>query len=502
MQFGSIRAVAAPYLHGDDEGWLREGDTCWRVAAAERAAFLIDGESFFAALAAALERARHQVLMLGWDFHGRVRLRRDGARRRLPDELHALLGALLERRPELRVHALGWGYGVVRALARELLPALHLGLRTHRRLEFRLDTSHPLLACHHQKVIVVDDGVAFVGGFDVTACRWDSRAHRRGDPRRTAPHGAPYEAFHDVQMAVGGAAAAALGTLARERWHRATGAALPAPPPRDDSAWPPALEPSLRGAQVGVARTEPGDRSRAPVREVEALYLASLAGARRWIYAESQYLTSERVVAALAARLAEADGPEVVLVLPRRCPAWVEEATMGPLRARAIAALRAADRRGRLRLYYPQLGRGRPLHVHSKVMVVDDRLARIGSSNLSNRSLSLDTECDLAIESGGRGDLARAIGGLRDDLLAEHLGVPQARFREALERRGSLIAAVEALRGGERTLQPLPEGAPGLWAALAPGLADPASAGSQLPRCLGLVAALLVLLGLAGLVAG
>jgi len=233
--------------------------------------------------------------------------------------------------------------------------------------------------------------------------------------------------------------------------------------------------PSLRDVRVGIARTEPEHGERSAVREVEALYLASIASARHWIYAENQYLTADAVVAALADRLREPSGPEVVLVLPQRCPAWLEEASMGVLRTRATRLLREADRHGRLRLYHPRIPGDVCLNVHSKVMVVDDRFARIGSSNLANRSLALDTECDLAVEWEGRPDLAAGIAALRNDLLAEHLGTSEANVAEELRRRGSLVAAIEALRGGERSLEPLPEAAPG-WAVelvLRSGLADP-----------------------------
>lgn len=148
---------------------------------------------------------------------------------------------------------------------------------------------------------------------------------------------------------------------------------------------------------------------------------------------------------------------------------------MGVLRGRAVRALREADRHGRLRLYYPQLEADACLNVHAKVMIVDDALARVGSSNLANRSMGLDTECDLAVEAGERPDVARGIASLRDDLLAEHLGTSERRVREAILERGSLIGAVESLRGGPRTLQPISDGAPDWaidlvsWA----GLADP-----------------------------
>jgi phospholipase D1/2 len=211
------------------------------------------------------------------------------------------------------------------------------------------------------------------------------------------------------------------------------------------------------------------------VREVEALFVASIAAAQRTIYAESQYLTSDIVVDALAARLEEPAGPEIVIVNPERCPAWLEEISMGVLRAHGVHRLRRADRHARLGLYYPKLPGGECLNVHSKVMVVDDRLVRIGSANLANRSLALDTECDLAIEARDRADVAKAIVAVRDDLVAEHLGSTEPRVRAAVREHGSLLAAIEALRGAPRTLEPLRVPQPGIATALVEwtGIADP-----------------------------
>ena len=105
----------------------------------------------------------------------------------------------------------------------------------------------------------------------------------------------------------------------------------------------------------------------------------------------------------MAARLAEPDGPEIVLVVPRICSGWLEERTMGVGRARLLHQLRAADQHGHFRVYHPRLpgsGDACPdLNVHAKVMIVDDVLARVGSSNLSNRSMGLDTECDLVLDA-------------------------------------------------------------------------------------------------------
>src|SRR5439155_12993082 len=232
------------------------------------------------------------------------------------------------------------------------LPVLRRAWRRHPRLHFRLDGNHPLGASHHQKIVVIDDAIAFVGGFDLAACRWDTPAHRVDDPRRVDPGYVHYPPFHDVQMLVDGDAAAALGTLARERWRRASGVALE-PPTSDGGPWPPAVAPDVEDVMVAIARTDPAWQGRAAVHEIELLLLDAIRAARRSIYLETQYLTSPRLGTALAERLTDRDGAEVVIVVPRICPGWLEEATMGPLRARVVRQLHDADRFGRLRIYHP-----------------------------------------------------------------------------------------------------------------------------------------------------
>ncbi len=435
---------------------LREGDTCWRLARADRAAVLIDGEEYFSALDAALERAQRSVRILGWDVHGGIRLRRPEAGRDDGEAVPTLvdrLDRLVRERRDLEIWLLEWDFALLYALERQFLPALRFGYATHRRLHFELDGEHPLGGSHHQKLVVIDDRIAFCGGLDLAACRWDTRAHRAGDPRRCDPGAPDYGAFHDAMLLVDGNAAAALGELARRRWHRATGRRLEERR-GDADPWPSCVEPRFLDVEVGIARTQPGSEGEEPRREVEALHIASLRTARRWIYLENQYLTSHVVGAVLAERLAEPEGPELVIVSTRSCEGWLEENTMGVLRARWLGRLRDADRHGRLRVFHPvvpNLGPGR-FTVHAKISIVDDRLLRIGSANLANRSMGLDSECDLAIEA--RDDAtAETIATFRNDLLAEHLGTTPDRVAEELRARCSLVAAVDALRGGPRTLE-------------------------------------------------
>jgi phosphatidylserine/phosphatidylglycerophosphate/cardiolipin synthase-like enzyme/uncharacterized membrane protein YdjX (TVP38/TMEM64 family) len=428
---------------------LVPGSNCERIAPARRVAWLIDGAAYFAALADAIERAQRSVLMVGWDFHSRMRLRRDAR----DEQLVELLERVVRSRPRLRAHILGWDFAMIYALEREFLPLERFQHRTHRRIHFRLDDQHPAGASHHQKIVVIDDAIAFCGGLDVTVCRWDTPEHAADDPRRSDPGFSSYGPFHDVQMLVDGDAARALGNIARERWHRATGRHVRVRDLQTDP-WPASVEPQLRDVGVGIARTQPAYAELSEVRHVERLHVDAIRAARDAIYLENQYFTSSVVVGALADRLAEDEAPEILVVVPKTLSGWLEEHTMGALMAHAAARLREADTKDRLRILMPVLPGNAELTVHSKVAVIDDRLLRIGSANLSNRSMGLDTECDLAVESTPEADVGESILRFRDTLLAEHLGTRPDRVRQSIAEHGSLLRGVDALCGGDRRLAP------------------------------------------------
>src|SRR5262249_37447217 len=289
------------------------------------------------------------------------------------------------------------------------------------------DGAHPVGASHHQKVVVVDEALAFVGGLDFAQCRWDTSRHLASHQERLLlTDDTPCRPFHDVQLMVNGPVAGALGELARDRWRTATGRSLPSKPHnRPEALWPEAVKPDLSDVPVAIARTAPACGERASVGEVEALFLDSLKSARRHIYIETQYLTSRTIADCLAAGLQDPKGPEVVVVLHPNSDGWLEQHTMDVLRGRVLERLRAADRFHRLNLNYPKVPdlRGQCVSMHSKVCIVDNDFVRVGSANLSNRSMGFDTECDLAIEASADRDRRRAIAAFRNRLLGEHLGV-------------------------------------------------------------------------------
>ena len=437
---------------------LREGKNCWRIRKAKRVAFLVDAAAYFDAFACSAARARESILIAGWDIDSRIRLFPEEERDGLPSRIFDFMNTMVKRQRNLHVHILEWDFAVIYALERELIPVFNLPWKRNRRIHFHLDGEHPVGGSHHQKVVVVDDRVGFVGGIDLTRQRWDTPEHAAHDPRRIDPSGDSYGPFHDVQIAVEGEAAATLGDLVRMRWQRATGEMLKIPMQGGEDPWPSNLSPDLEDVPVAVVRTDPLDGGREGVREVEALYLDTIASAQRYLYFENQYLSSFAVGRALAAGLEKPEGPEIVIVL-RVGSDWLEETTMGVFRARLLARLRQADLHGRLRVYYPEVPNldGKVVNVHSKVMIADGTFVRVGSSNLSNRSMGVDTECDLALESSEDKRIERGIVEFQNRLLGEHLGVSGDVLSEPAQCEGSLIRRIEKLRGNKRTLLPFPE---------------------------------------------
>ena len=439
---------------------LVPGTTCWKLARARHLSLIQDAGPAFAAIADAMEAARESIFIVGWDLDSRTPLRPrpgthqhghgagDGPPQDGPLEGAALLPLLLgclARQPRLQVFILVWDYSVIYAFEREPRTREQFG-RAHPRLHFAMDGDHASGASHHQKIVVVDDQVAFVGGIDLTMHRWDHPRHLIHDPHRIDGDGKPYDPFHDVHAAVSGPAAAALGQLARARWGPRRGRVRPPPLAEADtvSAWPATLAPDALDVEVGFARTHLR-AGQPPIKEVEALTVTALHAARRWIYAENQYLTSNAVARALAARLTESDGPEITVVLPESETGWKERASMGVLRARALAFLRAKDLHGRLRLVFPRVSSGaeaRAINVHAKVLVIDDALAKVGSANFSNRSMGLDTECDLAVEARDAASTA-FVSLVRNRLLGEHLDLTAAEVAERLAATGSLCHLID-----------------------------------------------------------
>lgn len=433
---------------------LIPGETCWRIERASRLAIFVDAAGYFASLKSSVLRAQRRVLFIGWDFDPRIRLDPLDGGRPEDDRLGAVLEKAVKENPLLEIGVLQWDLGMLRALGRGLKPIVLLDRRTSDRLTFTVDAHHPVGGAHHQKIVVIDDCLAFTGGIDVTADRWDTSDHSDGNPHRRRPAAGRVQGrltgpWHDATSIMTGPAARAVAELARERWESGTGQRLD-PIPESSESWPEGVDPLFTDVDVAISRTRPEHGGATLVHEVELLWLASIAAARRSIYVESQYFASRRIAEAIAERLREPDGPDVVVLNPWTADGWLSEKAMGTARARALEIVREADVHDRFRLYTPVTEQREHIYVHAKVTVIDDRLLRLGSSNLNNRSMGLDTELDVAVEAvegrPGADRLAAKIVGVRHRLLAEHLGCEPDDVATAIADTGSLVQGIERLR--------------------------------------------------------
>ncbi len=433
---------------------LKVGRNCCAVRPARRASLLVDADAYFVCLDTVLREAQRSILILGWDFDASICLRSEGDDR---VSLGSFLRSLVEERSELHIRILIWNLSTVHAPGAALPLIFGAEWQDHPRIHLWLDHNHPIYGSQHQKIVCIDDSVAFVGGIDLTVGRWDTPEHRPSDRRRLNQDGTPHGPVHDVQMIVEGEAARTVASVAHHRWRQATGEALELCASADD-LWPAGLAPDFVDVPIAVSRTIPASGGDPEIREVLNLTRDALHAAERSIYIEAQYLADGKVGDILEASLLKENGPEIVAVTPATSAGLLERWTMGNNRDRMIRRLKRADRFNRFRAVYPVITGSNgdcDIFVHAKVMIVDDRFLRVGSANLNRRSTGLDTECDLAIEaSPSDNELRRRIARIRAVLLGEHLGASPEEVGAAIADQGSMIRAIEHFSRGERRLRP------------------------------------------------
>lgn len=389
---------------------------------------LIDGEQFFAALREALSRAEAYVYIAGWCLTPYIPLARHDPDALVETRLLELLNATAARVP-VRILLWGGAPALLQPTTRTVTETRQTVVREARGdLRCELDRSAPVSHCHHQKAIVVDGRIAFVGGMDLTTFqgdRWDRQSH----PLRAGPN------WHDMQVRIEGEAVADVERNFLQRWVATTG----------DETLPhrePVYDPSWRTA-VQIVRTIPANvYPFAPEGEfgIVHAYIHSIRQARRLIYLENQYLWSPEIMEALieAMNRRRSEPFRIVIVLPARAYSGAYD------NDKHVERLRAVDgERGILSVYCPYTSGPssgvhaftyRPVYVHAKVAIIDDTWLTIGSANLNERGFFTDSEINAVIADA---DSAR---NLRIDLWAEHLALP----REEVERADPIALADHA----------------------------------------------------------
>lgn len=360
---------------------------------------LIDGAQALPAIAEAIAGAQDHVHITGWHLAPEFAL----TRTQEPVVLGRLLAQAAQR---VDVRVVVWAGAPV--------PLFHPTRSEVRRGVANLvrDTSircevdpreHPF-HCHHEKTLVIDGRVAFVGGIDMTDAAGDRFDHSGHPARRQL-------GWHDVGTRLEGPIVADVAAHFAMRWHELTGEqlAVPAPPP---AAGPHAVRLRRTIAEGMYDAVPKGDFG------ILKEYVGALRSAQRLVYLENQFLWAPEIVSVLAEKLRHPPHPDfrLVVVLPQRANNG-QDSTRGQL-----GVLSRADG-GRGALLAATLrslsdGRTDPLYVHAKVGIVDDRWLTVGSANLNAHSLLNDTECNVVTEDA---HLARDT---RLRLWSEHLELP------------------------------------------------------------------------------
>jgi phosphatidylserine/phosphatidylglycerophosphate/cardiolipin synthase-like enzyme len=285
-----------------------------------------------------MRAAKRSIHLLNWAFEPETLFHpQPGGDGPKSDRIANFLKALAADNPNLDVRILCWKSAMPVAATQHFFPLMDRADFGRSKVKFVLDGKLPIGACHHQKMIVVDDAVGFCGGGDIGPDRWDTELHLDDDPRRekTRRDNRCFDSRHEVMGVVEGEPARALGALFRDRWARATGEVLEEAP-RTRPRWPSGVEPGFHAVEVGLSRTVGAWRKYPQVDEVERLHLASIRDAKHCIYMENQYFTSPLIAAALARRLAEPDGPEVVLISAEHSPSYFDQVTMDRTRRKFL----------------------------------------------------------------------------------------------------------------------------------------------------------------------
>ncbi len=431
----------------------------FRTTSVDEMGVLIDGSNFYPELHRAMVHAQRSIVMSGWQFDTSVALLRgkEAERAAAPVDFLHLLKHLCETRPWLRVWILAWDFHPILAMEREWLQKLVFDWNIPDRLSFVYDSNHAPRGAHHQKFITLDGELSFVGGMDVCEDRWDEPSHLLHNPLRVS-RGEPYKPFHDVHTVVRGRGfAGAINELFLGRWARAGGE------PFDPELLAPAgtfaahaltHAVPIPARRIEISRTDPHslpEDENKPCTEIRETLVEGIAAAQQLIYVETQYFSAHAIAEAFEQRMRAVNRSKlnIVMVLNPEGESWREVLAMGLSQAQLIDRLRRVARETGHQLGFfvtvphcdEEGAPGRTTYIHSKVMIIDDRWLNIGSANLNNRGMGVDTELNVTVQ-GDEPALREAIADLRVKLLAEHMGGTEVREVDTL---------VEALHAAMKT---------------------------------------------------
>lgn len=373
----------------------------WKLATSSAWEEIWEAGPYYSRISEILENARSYAVFVGWQVDSRLLLPRPGGGL---ERLREKMIRTCQTKPGFQIYFLMWDHSYFYLPERELWQT-RVWEGIHERFHFVFDNHHPFGGSHHEKICIFDGRIALCGGIDLCDERWDSPQHLYFDPRRSLNwreenHG-PY---HDLAVQVTGPVCALIQEHVARRWRSLCSIPFP------DS--PPLLEKIRGGHSVYVSRTIPLEtrfprlRGLSPVREVEFLFRDLIRSAERKIILEGQYFWSRSIHDLLIAKMLENRGKplEIYLILARLEKIRSPTRKMARYELSLLQSLETTAREcgTRLILGAPYVFSGappRPVYIHSKLLIIDDRYLSIGSANFAARAFRLDTELQLTLEA-------------------------------------------------------------------------------------------------------
>jgi phospholipase D1/2 len=435
---------------------LKAGSNCMGIFDARETGVIVDACDYYRAFYQSAVQARRYMLLAGWQFDSDVRILRgqDAKQAMLDVRFIQFLDALCEKTPELEIYVLAWDFSAVFSLEREWFQEILFNWSTNKRVHFRFDNIHAAGATHHQKFVIVDGTIAFVGGMDICSSRWDDRYHHN-NPERIDADGRTYGSYHDIQTYHTGTVVKELVDIFVQRWVDSGAVALKLPTADGAVSFDASQAFPLPTNRVAISRTQAATvQTRRPkIQEIRRLFIDAIMSADQLIYLENQYFSSQAIYWTLISRMALPDRPrlQIIMMLPDRLP-FTEELFLGLPQVRMLRSLQqVAEKTGhRLSVYSSAAvdeGTRKMTFIHSKLLLIDDKFLTIGSANATNRSMGLDTELNVSWEADpeSQPELVAAIRGLRCSLLAEHSGLYGKGEDQRFEQVEALTEGLECL---------------------------------------------------------
>lgn len=428
---------------------LQVGKNCWRISNIEQLSLLVDSQNYYRAFLECSQKAAQSLHIAGWEIDARMLVDPINQGKNL--SFRRYLNQISDK--VVDIHLLSWKAPFYLRFGRERFAGLKWKLSGPSKIKFTYNRYPYFFGSYHEKVAIIDHKCAFLGGIDLAKMRWDTIHHDGNDEHRRDWNGKKYHPIHDLQFVFTGSIINDLAEFIQKRSDKNLFFTQQSPS-LSMPIWPDSFSPELHKIKAAIARTDATEKKY----EIEALYLDAIKNAEKFILIENQYFSHHGIIDELALQLKKPKGPEIVIILPINYRGKFERAIYLTQRNRAMRILKKADFYGRLKFYYPENASPHNfIVVHSKYMVVDNTFITLGSANLNYRSMRVDREINLGLDGLNKERIQDFIRISISRIMADHLGIEEHEFSQALNRYQSFIQAIESLRDkNKKTLKGIP----------------------------------------------